>query len=245
MTKRIGFVQTRGMGDIIIALPIADYYIENGWEVYWPIDSDFVEMFRQIRPDIHFLEVQPSGGKDFDYFLNEPVRQLRENDCEEIIVLYSHLGGLNVVDLRLSVSLKFDEYKYAIANVPFERKWQLKYDRDMQREEALYDRLNISGDYVCVHDQASTMATPMDIPPELTRGLQIVRIEPLTDSVFDWRLTLERAAKLIMVNSFFANFVDQLNLENEKAVFLYSPVTFTPVFANEWRFIFPKQISVS
>ena len=243
MPKRLGIIQTRGIGDIIMALPIADFYIEQGWEVFWPIDESFVEMFRRAKPSIDFLPVSRPEPPDYNYFLNQPVKMLSELACDKTVVLYSYLGGLNVADPRLAGSLKFDEYKYAIAGVPFERKWQLKYERDIGREEALFERLNISGDYVCIHDQSTEMAAPVEISPELTRGLQIVHIEPLTDSVFDWRLTIERAAKLIMVNSCFANLVEQLNLENEKDLFLYSPVAFTPVFANNWRFIFPKNVS--
>jgi len=241
MTKRLGLVQTRGIGDIIIALPIADHYIEEGWEVYWPIDSRFLEMFRRIKPAVHFLGVEVTHSS-LDYFLNDPVRQLQEKACDKIVVLYSHLGGVNVVDLRLAASLTFDEYKYAIAGVPFEKKWELKYDRDIEREEALFQSLNIEGDYVCTHDRSTEMGAPVEIAPELTRGLQIVPITQLTDSIFDWRLTLERATKLILVNSCFANFVEQLNLENEKAVFLYSPTIYTPVFANNWRFLFPREV---
>jgi len=241
MAKRIGLIQTRGIGDIIIALPIADYYIEHGWEVVWPIDVRFVGMFQRARPDIAFVPVNAPQTSAIEFFINEPYRLLRERECDPIVNLYSHFGGVNICNTRLAHSLKFDEYKYAIAGVPFERKWQLKYDRDMEREERLFESLKISANYVLIHDQGSAMPEPLEIAPEWTRGFEVVRISNLTDSIFDWRLTIERAAKLIMVDSCFANLTDQLNLENEKALFVYSPVTFTPVFVNEWRFIFPPR----
>jgi len=242
MSKRIGFIQTRGIGDIIIALPIADYYIEKGWEVVWPIDAHFVPMFTRAKPEIEFHSVDVPTSRPTEFFVNEPVRILVEAGCDRIVNLYSHFGGLNIVDTRLSSALKFDEYKYAIAGVPFERKWQLKYERDLSREAALFESLKIEGDYVCVHDQGSTMTEPIEIAPALTQGLGVIRISQLTDSIFDWRLTLERARKLIMVDSCYANLIEQLNLENEKAVFLQWPVTSTPVFANEWRFLFPPKL---
>jgi hypothetical protein len=229
------------MGDIIIALPIADYYIEQGWEVFWPIDAAFVEMFARIKPAINFLGVTRPATPDQNYFLHAPLRLLVENKCDRTVVLYSYLGGMNLADPRLANSLKFDEYKYAIAGVPFERKWTLEYERDIESEEALFESLKISGDYVLIHDRSTEMAAPVEISPDLTRGLELVRIASVTDSIFDWRLTIERASKLIMVNSCFANLVEGLNLENEKLLFLYSPVAFTPVFANNWRFIYPKE----
>ena len=228
-----------------MALPIADHYLEHGWEIFWPIDSDFVDMFSRAKPSINFIPVRRPKKPEHNYFLNEPVELLAEKQCDKTVVLYNYLGGLNIADPRLVRSLKFDEYKYAIAGVPFERKWHLDYVRNMEREEALFRSLNIPGEYVCIQDRSSEMDAPVEIAHELTRGLQIVRIEPHTDSIFDWRLTLERATKLIMVNSCFANLIEQLNLKNEKDLFLYSPVTFTPVFKNNWRFVFPKQVFYS
>jgi hypothetical protein len=60
MARRIGFIQTRGIGDIIIALPIADAFIEQGCEVYWPIDAAFVSAFAAAKPEVRFLPV--AGG---------------------------------------------------------------------------------------------------------------------------------------------------------------------------------------
>jgi hypothetical protein len=240
MAKKLGIIQTRGIGDIIIALPIADYYNERGWEVFWPVDESFVQMLSRIKPSIRFLPVSRPSPIDQHYFLNEPARILGEHACDKTVVLYSYLSGTNIADPRLAGSLKFDEYKYAIAGVPFERKWQLQYERDLVREHALFEQMKISGDYVCVHDQATYMSSPIDIPPDITQGLQVVKIAPVTDSLFDWRLTLERATRLVMVNSCFANFVDQIGLQNDKVLFLGEPVQFTPVFAAGWRFVFPK-----
>ncbi|MDQ3219259.1 MAG: hypothetical protein ACR2M8_00780 [Pyrinomonadaceae bacterium] len=234
MPKRIGLIQTRGIGDIIIALPIADFYEEQGFEVCWPIDRRFVEMFRRIKPSIRFFPVDEGPG----FFYLDPLSILRENDCEKIISLYSYLSNLNIYDGRLSALLKFDEYKYAISGVPFARKWTLKYDRDIEREQALYDSLGITGDYICYHSTGSGLVLQRELPPHITRGLQLIRVESLTDSPFDWLLTLERAGKLVLVDSCFSNLVEQMNLSNEKYLAARSPVSFTPVYKNGWRFIF-------
>ena len=240
MTKRLGIIQTRGIGDIIIALPIADHYIANGYEVYWPIDERYCAMFQPIKPSINFLPVSHRDPPDYEYFLTEPFELLRQYQCEKTLILYSYLGDRNIADLRLTNSLKFDEYKYAIAGVPFERKWTLDYTRDIEREQALFEKLGIGGEYACVHDQAWTMKDSVEVTTEMTGGLPIVRISALTDSIFDWRLVIERAAKLIMVDSCYANLVEQLNLDNDKSLIVYSPVSYTPVYKNGWKFVFPR-----
>lgn len=238
MAQRIGIVQTRGIGDIIIALPIADHFIEQGFEVFWPIDRRFVEMFRRVKPEVNFLPVDGGMEKARDFLLNLPLRLLSEHATERTIMLYSVIGSLNVSDLRLARSLKFDEYKYAIAGVPFERKWRLKIERDPAREQALLDRLKIEREYVVVNDRGFDFEVPIQIPPEIERDYQIVRTEELTDSPFDWLLTLERATELFMLDSALANLVEQLNLPNRKRLYLRSDIMYTPVYRNGWRFSF-------
>jgi hypothetical protein len=42
---KIGIVQTRGLGDVVIAVPLAMWYADRGCEVLWPIDSEFIASF--------------------------------------------------------------------------------------------------------------------------------------------------------------------------------------------------------
>lgn len=233
MPKRLGLIQTRGIGDVLIALPIADHHLEQGFEVLWPIDRRFLAVFQRARSDIQFLPVSEGPG----YFLDDPLRMLREAGCERVVSLYSYLSTHKVYDERLAAALKFDEYKYAVANVPFARKWTLRYDRDLAREQALFDRLGIRGPYLCVHDEGSDVQLGLDLPPEMTAGHQVIHVKPLTDNPLDWRLTLERASKLVLLDSCFSNLVDQLNLPNEKYLVVRSAIQYTPVYKNGWRFI--------
>ena len=235
--RRIGLIQTRGIGDILIALPIADFYIEQGCEVVWPVDEKFFPIFQGAKPEIIFLPVAEGPG----YFYDDPRRMLREAGCDSVACLYSYLTSRKVYDERLASSLKFDEYKYAITNVPFARKWTLRYERQMEREEALFARLNINGPFICVHEEGSDVHFKLDLPDELTRGHQVVRVEALTDNFLDWRLTLERASKLVLIDSSFSNLVEGLNLPNEKYLVVRSSRQFTPVYRNGWRFIFVNQ----
>ena len=240
MAKKIGLIQTRGIGDIIMALPIADYFIEQGCEIVWPIDHRFMPIFQPIKPSIQFFPVtEKEGGPN--YLVNDPVTITREQGCDRTIILYSYVNNQQVYDPRLSAVLKLDEYKYAVAGVPLSRKWTLSYERQMDREQALFDSLDIREDYVCVHDIGSNMTSAFEIPEHLTNGLRMVRVEELTDSPLDWRLTLERAKRLIMVDSCLSNLVEQINLETEKYMITRAPIQLPPVYKNGWQFIFPNQ----
>jgi len=195
-------------------------------------------MFERVSPAIRFLGVAAGESPTREYFLDEPLRLLAKYGCSKVIILYSYLSGAHVADTRLAGSLKFDEYKYAIAGVPFDQKWHLELARDEKREQALFDRLELDGEYICVHDTGSDVSHDILFPQDNDRDLTVVRISELTDDLFDWLLTLERASKLVLMDSCFANIVEQLNLPNEKILVLRSPVGFTPVYKNGWRFRF-------
>ena len=121
----------------------------------------------------------------------------------------------------------------------FSKKWELKIHRDPAREQALFDRLKITGKYIVIHDTGDKWKVQLDPPPAWTNDRQVVRIEPLTDNPFDWITTLERAERLIMLDSCFSNLVEQLNLQNEKYLVLRSVTASTPVYKNNWRFFLP------
>jgi hypothetical protein len=58
----------------------------------------------------------------------------------------------------------------------------------------------------------------------------------MTDNIFDWLLILEKANLLILIDSCFANLVEQLNMPNTKIFGFRSEIAFTPVLKNRWRF---------
>ena len=209
----------------------------------WPIDEKFIRIFEPVKPSIKFLPVKQGNG----YFFHDPVRLIQEYECERTVILYAYLSNMNINDPRLSGSLKFDEYKYAIAGVPFTNKWKLKYERNIAREEALYDSLDITGDYLCFHAQSSEMSVPLNLPERMTDGLRVINVEKLseTESPFDWLLTLERAKKLVMVDSCLATLAEQMNLTNDKCVIVKNNVAFTQVYKNGWRFMFHDQFTQS
>jgi hypothetical protein len=235
---KIGIIQTRGLGDIIIAAPIAQYYQEQGHTVYWPVDSRFINSVQNAFPDINFLSVnhQINGGNTYDYFIGNPLGQLTELGCDQIFTLYSYLSGLKVVNEKLAHSLKFDEYKYAIAQVPFIRKWNLRVNRDLKREAELKDKLGIHKPYVLIHEEGSNFKLKIELPDDVTNRLQVIHLTSITDNPFDWLGVIEQASMLVFVDSCFSNLADQMNFCADKYLMLRSDIRATPVFKNGWKY---------
>jgi hypothetical protein len=231
--RKLGIVQSRGIGDVIIALPIAKWYHDRGVRVFWPIDERFLGSF---KPAVDYVEFIPFPFKPtLEGFLTYPQRVLRSIPCERIVVLYSYLAGTPSPHPALFASMKFDEYKYAVAGVPFNEKWNLTIRRNREREERLYSKLVKRDDYIVVHRQGSNVRKDAHIPPQYS-GHQVIEINEQTDCVFDWLLVLERARFLLLIDSCFSNLVEQLGFGNEKMFVLRSEARFTPVLRSNWQF---------
>ena len=236
---RIGLIQTRGLGDIVIAAPIAMYYIERGCEVYWPIDSEFIPSFKSAFPLINFLSIDKkiSGDATIEYFYIHPLELLRKHNCESINILYSHLSGIDLPNKRLQESLTFDAYKYAIMHVPFEEKWNFSPKRNPAREANLFKLLNVEQDeeYILIQDTGSNFST--DVNKHLPKNIRVIKISPITECIFDWLSIIENAVSVYVIDSVYANIIEQMNIRIEKNLILRSNSSFTPVFKTNWKFI--------
>jgi hypothetical protein len=168
-------------------------------------------------------------------FLNMPIKLLKAVPCDQAVALYSYLSSTAIGNKAFYASLKFDEYKYAISGVPFVEKWNLVIKRNPEREQALFDAVVKSTDYVVVHKQGSDAHREVLVPARY-RNMQSIEIDERTDCIFDWLLILEKARFLLLIDSCFSNLVDQLGLTVEKQFILRSDVHFTPVLRGDWSF---------
>ncbi len=234
MPKKLGLIQSRGIGDIVIALPIAKWYHDRGVEVYWPIDGRFLPSFSSAVDYVRFLPFP--FAPTLDGFLNDPKRLLKAMHCDRIVPLYSFLSNTSVDHPAFFATLKFDEYKYAAAGVPFAEKWNLSIRRNPQREQALYERLVRQGPTTSWSiGRAPTRSARSRFRSDSSAS-QVIEIDERTDCIFDWLLILERARFLLLLDSCFANLVEQLGFPNEKMFILRSRIQFTPVLRSNWQY---------
>ena len=240
-----GIIQSRGLGDIIIALPIAHYYYtEHGDEIYWPICQEFIEHFQRHVPWVNWL---PCIDKTGLFFYEEPTRLLAEVGVEDTLYLYQYLSSHpELTDPELFSILKFDQYKYWTGGVPFLRKWRLSECilRDVEAEEDLLASLGISGDYCVIHRSGSDYKWNEDI--SWLEDMQVIDIDSHpTRSIFDWIKVLEGCSVFIGVDSVIANLVDSMNLEIEDKYWIRrSGWDVTPVLGGTWTIIENEDVPV-
>ena len=238
--KRLGIIQSRGLGDILIALPIARHYHDLGWEIYWPIADVFIPNVAKHVPWIRWIPLTVDPGA---YYYEEPLKRLRNFKCDEILPLYNALTGHPEFSSRPEFQMmKFDQYKYSVASVPFIKKWSLSdcVTRDSVAEQALVDLVGTPKPYAVVHLEGSDFQAEFnyDTIPE---DWQVIEIKQhMTPSVFNWIPILEQAESIICVDSVISNMVDQMAIGSDRYFIPRSHIQLTPVLGQDWTIMEPS-----
>lgn len=246
MNKRLGIIQSRGLGDIIIALPIAKFYQRQGWDIYWPICEEFWGSVRDTAPWVNWMPIPED--KMGHYFYDEPMKRLRNVGCNEVICLYQ---SLNVVPELSQVPWfqiqHFDEFKYTKSGVPFLEKWNLAecIIRNSTREQALKSRVVKKEQYYVTHLTGSNFKAMPDLS-QIPEDWQRIDVDDnITDCIFDWIDVISDAQALICVDSALSNMVDQLKIEVDRYWIPRSHIHLTPVLGTSWTILDPPPNSLA
>ena len=238
-----GIIQSRGLGDIIIALPIARYYYDRGDEIVWPVCEEFYSSVKDHAPWVRWVSI-PTDAQG-RYFLEEPLAVFAREGIavEQHMYLYQYLNTVpEFTNPEWFNILKFDQYKYQAAGVPFVNKWTLRdcLVRDPAREAALKERLAITGPYCVAHLTGSSASVDISLVKAIVDpAVQVINVDDyLTDTIFDWVGVLEAADYIVCLDSSIANLVDQLSLDKPKLFWIRrSAWDLTPVLGSQWQFV--------
>jgi len=259
--KRCYIIQPGKIGDIIIVLPIAKYYVDRGYDVYWFVCEEYLILFEYVdyvKPIPLFcgsviqdaiLDVQ---GDDVMYDCATGARAAYYKLEHEISLSQDDL----VIDLSIGFSqskvnkewesgnLSFDEWKYKKANTPFIEKFNLKINRKFGKEKILIDYIGIrpSSFYSVTHSvggietfQFDDVVKKYNTGPR-SKHLTFVEVREVKGfTVFDWLGIIEQAQWIYCVNSCVANLVNQLGLCKGRRVWKSLQMdNLNPKMANDW-----------
>lgn len=240
-----GIIQSRGLGDILIALPIAHFYHLQGDEIVWPICEEFYSSVKEHAPWVHWVSI-PTDERG-SYFLETPLSVFKDQgiDTKNVFYMYQYLNSMpELTDPEFFSILKFDQYKYQVAGVPFRLKWALRecIVRKPERERALWDRLELKdGDRYCVaHLTGSSAKVDVNLVKSVVDpAVRIINIDDyLTDSIFDWLAVIEKAESVVCLDSAVANLVDQMCIQGPALFWIRrSGWDLTPVLGSAWNII--------
>lgn len=240
--QKIGIIQSRGLGDIIIALPIAREYTKRGYEVYWPVCAPFYSQMVRVAPWVRWIEVPVDEYGQF--FYENPHKQLVALGVTEELWLYQYLSSHpERTNKSYFAQFKFDQYKYAAAGVAFGKKWELAecLELDPAAQERLYQQEVKQDRYMVYQNHASDLSYDIDLSI-VEEGVQCIELRELENySVFDWIKIIDGAETVILIDSVFANLIDQLNLCPAADKYYMRKwnrrVDGNPVFIRDWTYV--------
>lgn len=243
-----GIIQSRGLGDIIIALPIARWYHQEGDRIVWPVCSEFLGSVQSAAPWVEWvgMDTDPTGR----FFLETPLRVLEERGVgsDDHLYLYQYLSSHpEETDPELYSILKFDQYKYWVSGVPFKEKWNLRscITRNPEREKSLLDRLGLEEGqrYALSHTTGSSFEAKINVS-WLDPAVRIIRTEDYqTDNIWDWLMVLEGAEAFIGIDSVFANLIDAWGFDMDLYWIRRSAWDLTPVLGSAWTIV-PTELPI-
>jgi hypothetical protein len=196
---------------LIICLPIAKWYADKGYIVYWPIDKNIIYNFIGYVDYVNFIPI--------DFNCAEAYQVCRDVNCSTIIDLafcIPQANTLNTANYTKQDMLSFDAYKYYLADVPFSQKWTLDIKRNAVNEQKILDTLP-ENSYFLVQDTSSDCKFAVNVEDNACKR---VDIDNRSISVFDWLGALQKADKLILIESCFSNLVDQLGIQTKENILL-------------------------
>jgi len=219
--KHLGIIQPGRIGDVIICLPIAKWYYDMGYKIIWPV-ADYV--FSNFDGYIEYVQFLPIKNLDC-----AEARSTCINKCNTVIDLTFTLPNSNSLNdnLFFSNKIQFDQLKYKFANVPFCQKWKLEFTRNSHYEDKLIESLNLDGAFTLLHRHGSSES--FEYKPEPNESL--IEVGPISRSILDWCAVLERANKVVAIDSCFSNLVEQTNYKGPKYLVRRS-ADFRPTYKN-------------
>ena len=201
--KKLLLIQPGPYGDILVCAPIAKWYADRGYKVYWPITEKFLSMldrFDYVTPILLSDEVLHSDW-------------LRSNVMKIIPMMNGYDKILNLADRGPHATAEriglenFEQCKYRLGKVPFEEKYNLQWTRNRAKEQDLYDSVvGESSPYVFAH-VGSSKGAEAKIPDEEFRLVVKAAEVPGYDMV-DWYKVITEAEKIYCTESSFQALVD-------------------------------------
>jgi hypothetical protein len=205
--------QPGGLGDIMFIQPIIDKYIKDGYEVHYPVLSEYYPIVKEyiVKDKLIWHDENSS------FPLRERWGWPQEfNDGENI-----YLPLMDADNYIISNAPNIAKYFYT--NTPLSD-WRNSLDikRNYEREEALIKKYNLYEDYIIVNEEFTSI--PFIRPIIIDSDMPVHRMSWEQDkengfNIFDWISALQNAKQIHSVGTSLCYIVDKYCLDNE--IFIY------------------------
>ena len=211
-----------GLGDHFICNGIVREYAQNCDKLFLPCKSHNLITVRAMYEDLKkIIPVAVENDQEASHWIY--------NSCLPCVAI-----GFN----NLNQAEPFDQQFYKLAKVPFEKRWKNFFCPRSPRETRLFDDLYISSGYAILHEDSS-------------RGYSINRSKialPIIEiskrdgfSMTDYRLLIEYAEEIHVIDSSAMFFIDSISVNTDK-LFVHryareNPDWHLPTLKKDWEIL--------
>lgn len=214
MNKVALFLQPFGIGDAIFAKGVANYFMQQGYKILWPVKPAFVDGLNRAYPDITYIP---------DDVVMPEIFNLKTDHVRD---------GMRIVPIRWSDAIlgrqskEWMRTKYDLYNLDY-KTWvnHAWFKRDTNREHALMRELDLKpGEKYNLVNQIYKSNFAGNVAIDIENGLRNVEMTLRNGySIFDWSGIIQNATHIHVVNSAIFYLLELLELKAE-SVHLYARV---------------------
>ena len=195
-------IQPGPYGDIILVAPIAKYYADRGYEVYWPCRQEFYDTLKKFSYVNPLLLNEDILHEDW---LRSDVMKIWPSTVDyDLVINLADRGPHPTAQMYWE---NFEECKYRLGQVPMAEKHKLSWTRDIDKEDELYDMVVPKDtEYAFYHNDTSDTKN-IPIPVEI--NIPKVKCKIVEGfSIFDWYKVIVNAKEIYTVESSVHQFMD-------------------------------------
>jgi hypothetical protein len=123
---------------------------------------------------------------------------------------------------------------YDQLGVDYEKRYSgFSIKRNSENEENLLEKLSLPEKFAFCNFTGSTGEYKVDVNTELP----IVKLRPITSSIFDWIVVLEKATEIHTMDSSIFHLIKQLSLDCKKVFYDVRNTSCTDTFDEGWKII--------
>jgi len=235
--------QHLGMGDFFICNSIVRKYVKDDpqrkYHLFCP--PNYIKSLSQMYDDLKNLEyIGIQDGGDAWYgtlnFVNEHLQKNRVHPSKMLVI------GWRYPQWIVNPQISFERNFYLHQNIPYEEKWNsFKCIRNEQKENELFDSLNIEGDYIFVHDDSRYRIDPNRLPNDM----RIISASPeMSDCMIHYSKLIENAKEVHCIESSFGFMNDLMGLNKNFYIHRYARTHKIPHFDIPDCYKYAKEILV-
>lgn len=198
--KKAFLIQPGAFGDILVCAPIAKWYYDKGYEVTFPARKKYHSLLSRMP----YVVPKELDDLDFhqDWLACDVMKCLPEVANYDIIL---NLADRGPHPLAQHAREKNQETKYRLSKVPRTEQHNLVWDRNVEKENEIYDKYVTEESYAFVHNSSSdgeeVKLPHIDLPI-------VYNDTPEGYTIFDWYKVIKNAKEIYCTESAIHCFCD-------------------------------------